>query len=431
LESTKENLINNYLADQRPWVVAFSGGKDSTLVLQLVYEMLLDKRVKVRKPIYIISSDTLVEPPNISSYLSKTLELIKQNAQALNLAINVNIVTPSVEERFWSKIIGKGYPTPTWWFRWCTSYMKIRPSRRAIAQITRKHGSVILLLGTRYSESSSRLTKMKGRQYNERGLNPHNDIPNALVFSPIENWKTDDVWEYLFKNNPPPWGGNHDFMLNLYRQASGGECPIILNINTPSCGGSRFGCWTCTVVKEDKAMKGFVETGEGWMEPLQDFRSWIKGIREDPSMRMNKRRNKTIGQGPFTPEARKMILLRLLKTEKEVKVRLISDEEISYIQTIWSKEFDLEFSAYKISKKYGREVIGMENIEFSQEEQQILDSLVSKYEVSPELIYKLIELVKIDYPNIDFHGAKAGLERAIKETIELDIRQEELVQLSL
>jgi DNA sulfur modification protein DndC len=224
---TLEILAESYLADDRPWVVAYSGGKDSTLVLQLVYETLIKLGPLATKPVHVVSSDTGVEPPNIAKYLDRTLTAIQADARARDVDVTCHLVRPKIEESFWAKLIGKGYPPPTRWFRWCTTNMKIKPSRRAIDGIVGRHGSVILLLGTRRAESSSRAQRMDRRGGNLRNLNPHHEIPNAYVATPIANWDDDEVWTYLFENNPPPWGTPHDDMLTLYRQALGGECPVL------------------------------------------------------------------------------------------------------------------------------------------------------------------------------------------------------------
>ncbi|MFD2113517.1 phosphoadenosine phosphosulfate reductase family protein [Thiorhodococcus fuscus] len=242
ISQTKESLREHYFADQRSWVVAYSGGKDSTLLLQLVYELILELGSGATKPIDIVASDTRVEAPNVEEYLADRLSRIESHARANGLPVHVHRVQPTPEQSFWGNLIGKGYPSPTRWFRWCTTKMKIKPSRAVIDGIVRKHGGVVLLLGTRIDESAGRAQRMEGRATNSRGLNPHGEIPDALVMTPIADWTTDQVWEYLFTHNPPPWGGTHDFMLDLYRQASGGECPVVLDLNTPSCGGSRFGC---------------------------------------------------------------------------------------------------------------------------------------------------------------------------------------------
>ncbi|WP_286019085.1 adenine nucleotide alpha hydrolase family protein, partial [Candidatus Venteria ishoeyi] len=121
VNQTKTHLAMNFTADTRPWVIAYSGGKDSTLTLQLVYELLLSLPVEKRKPVHIVSSDTRVESPNIENYLKTSLEQIQTHAEAENLNIHTHLVEPSVEQSFWGNVIGKGYPAPTRWFRWCTS----------------------------------------------------------------------------------------------------------------------------------------------------------------------------------------------------------------------------------------------------------------------------------------------------------------------
>ena len=332
IAQTEESLRTHYFADQRPWVVAYSGGKDSTLLLQLVYELLMDIGPTACKPVHVVASDTRVEAPNVEEDLADRLSRLAGHARANGLPFHVHRVQPTPEQSFWGNLIGKGYPSPTRWFRWCTTKMKIKPSRAVINGIVREHGGVVLLLGTRLDESADRAQRMEGRATNSRGLNPHGEIRDALVMTPIAEWTTEQVWEYLFTRNPPPWGGTHNFMLDLYRQASGGECPVVLDLNTPSCGGSRFGCWTCTVVKEDKSMRGFIDAGATWMQPLNEFRNWLKEIREDSGKRDGTRRNGSDGPGPFSSETRRLILRRLLELEKTVGRRLIDDAEITYIQ---------------------------------------------------------------------------------------------------
>jgi DNA sulfur modification protein DndC len=354
----RDELRQAYRHDDRPWVVAFSGGKDSTAVLQLVYEMVLEIGPAAHKHVHVISSDTMVEAPNVAAYVERVLKAIQADSDARGLKLTTHMVRPDLGETFWAKMIGLGYPSPTRWFRWCTTNMKIKPSRRLIDSLTATYGSVILLLGSRRAESSGRRTRMDGRRQNARQLNPHHEIPNAFVMNPIADWSNDDVWTYLYENNPAPWGASHDEMLNLYRQAVGGECPVVVDLNTPSCGGSRFGCWTCTVVKADKSMNGFIETGDDWMRPLAKFRDDLKVMREDPDLREKVRRDGSEGSGAFTPAARRLLLKMLLDTEKQVGLQLIRDEDIAYIQQIWSNDLRFTESALKIARDTGRLVEG-------------------------------------------------------------------------
>jgi DNA sulfur modification protein DndC len=415
-----QSMQELYLRDRRPWVVAYSGGKDSTALLQLVVLMLENLGANATKSVYVVASDTRVEAPNVSAFLASSLRHIAEFAQTRGFPLHVRLVQPDIKDTFWAKLIGKGYPPPTRWFRWCTSNMKIRPARRAIEEITLKSGSVILLLGTRRAESSDRSKRMEARARTELGLNPHHEIPNALVASPIEHWATEDVWDFLMTHNPAPWGSSHQFLFDLYRQANSGECPVVLDLHTPSCGGSRFGCWTCTVVKEDKSMQGFIQSGASNMQPLADFRDWLKVIRENSSFRSPTTRNGQNKLGPFTAQARQMILDRLLGIEKETGLELISDEEIAQIQAQWRVDFDYSDVAFAIARKHGREVAMNKPIPLPPGEESILEEVAVETDLDPALARELLELTAKLEIDQDQPGAisKADYNRALDRLAE-------------
>lgn len=424
-EQTLNRLREQYLEDQRPWVVAYSGGKDSTLVLQLVFELLLELGSRAKKPVYVLSSDTQVEAPNVANYVKKTLADIGNAATLRNLNLHAELVEPELNDSFWSKLIGKGYPPPNRWFRWCTSSMKIKPSRRAVERIAQEYGSVILLLGSRMDESSQRAKSIQSFSNNERGLNKHHEIPNALVFKPIVDWTTDEVWEYLYSNSPA-WGGDHDELIRLYRQANGGECPIILDLNTPSCGGSRFGCWTCTVVKQDKSMEGFIATGEQHMAPLNRYREALMRYRDEPGMRSQVKRDGSMGNGPFNPEGRKRLLRELLDTERESGLSLISDAQLASIQAIWHDEFDYTGEAARqIAADFGREVAMDTNAQGKQDAGQILEQAAMEQGINPEILKSVLQTVRYRASKIDAWGAKPQLDRELEDLITKAAKQAE------
>lgn len=429
LQATRDALRESYLSDSRPWVVAYSGGKDSTTVLQLVYELLLDLGPRAIKPIHIIVSDTMVEAPNVEEYIDQCLNAIRRHAASAGLeAVNVHHVQPPNDQTFWANLIGRGYPSPTRTFRWCTTKIKIRPARKVIDRIVAEQGSAILLLGTRSSESSSRAQRMEARKTNARGLNPHHEIPNALVMTPIADWTNDEVWDYLFVNNPAPWGMRHDFMLELYRQANGGECPVVLDLNTPSCGGSRFGCWTCTVVKEDRSMKGFLDAGEVWMRPLAIFRNNLKAWRERPELRNKKRRNEQPGPGPFTLAARQMILEELLETEREVPGRtLISDAEIQEIQRLWTKDGDGASSALRLAARYGRIMPALQgDSEMGDFRKELVAELAQQHEIQEQWVDDLMFLIDQKYSVSDLLVSRSALARDVRSIVEKAAEQEQI-----
>ncbi|MDY6831709.1 MAG: DNA phosphorothioation system sulfurtransferase DndC [Thermodesulfobacteriota bacterium] len=419
-------LAKLYLADNRPWVVAYSGGKDSTAVLQLTFNMLRTLGNQANKPVFIMTSDTRLEVPNVSDYVTLSLKKIDESAKALNLPLSIRLVQPLPEESFWGKLIGKGYPPPSIWFRWCTSNMKIKPSRREIDDLTKTCGSVILLLGTRISESAQRGRAMQAREGNSRGLNPHHEIPNALVATPIASWTTDNVWEYL-ANSDCPWGIDHSYMFSLYKQAGGDECPFVVDLNMPPCGNSRFGCWTCTVVKKDKSLQGFINSGEEYLQPLVDFRNWLIELRDKPGYRSGIKRNGTAGPGPFLPDARQEILERLLSIEKQTGLSLVNESELIYIQMEWAKEFDFQNRlAIEIALRYGRNFSMIEVKPNSiLPEDELVEQAALENDIDPDLLRKLLDIRRRDYPSLDKWGAKSAFEKSVGNLVEKAARQVE------
>jgi len=76
----ENEILDQYVNDEnlRPWVIAFSGGKDSTTLLQLVWNSLIRLEPRLRKrEIHIVCNNTLVENPMILKYVKKQLELIR------------------------------------------------------------------------------------------------------------------------------------------------------------------------------------------------------------------------------------------------------------------------------------------------------------------------------------------------------------------
>lgn len=345
----ESEIRDEYLQEHEfPWVIGYSGGKDSTLVAHLVFKVLLSlPKSQRRREVHIVSNDTLVESPLVIRHIESSLDMISEAAAALRLPIRTQITRPTLSHTFWVNLIGKGYPSPNRSFRWCTDRMKIQPTSTYIKERINEHESVILLLGVRRSESATRAASVR-RYDNGARLNRHNDLVGCYVFRPIVELTTDDVWEFLSEHDAP-WGGTHQSLIKLYRDAGGGECPVITQkSDAPSCGSSssRFGCWTCTVVDKDRSLEGFVESGFTEFGPLLDFRDWLVSIRNDPTKRSARRRNGKITitdsgtfiPGPFTVATRQEILDRLLALQSSVEVDLISREEVDEIKRIWSGE---------------------------------------------------------------------------------------------
>lgn len=343
-----------YQHDKRPWMIGYSGGKDSTLLCCLVMEMLqrLPKE-KVNKTVYIVSSDTMVENPIVGNYMHKMSKMIGETGSALK--IKADIIYPKTEDTFWCKVIGLGYPTPEApGFRWCTERLKIHPMNKYTLDTIKNNGEVVLLLGVRKAESVYRANNIRSREIEGKILVPHNDIKNAYVYNPLTEIPNEIVWEFLLKGDAKtPWGSDNKYLFSLYQGENlGEEQSVIGEIDKdkiPVTGNSRFGCWICTMVKEDKSLKAFIDRGETWLIPLRDYRNWMLELRTTPGAREYKRRNGamyrkadgSLGEGPFTMETRKEILRRLLQLEVDTGLSLITTEELKVIDSMWDSEGDL------------------------------------------------------------------------------------------
>ena len=153
----KASLQQLCLEDERPWLVGFSGGKDSTMLASLIFDIVLSIPAEQRKkPISVLCTDTRVEIPAIAEMIEGALDRMRKCSQQHGLNIEANLLKPMYEESFWVNIIGRGYPPPNRTFRWCTQRMKIDPVNDFVKQRIGHGAEAILHLGARPAESSAR-----------------------------------------------------------------------------------------------------------------------------------------------------------------------------------------------------------------------------------------------------------------------------------
>lgn len=366
-----------YLWDEVPWVIGYSGGKDSSAVLQLVWMALKDLPAEHRKKtVHVISTDTLVEQPMVAAWVDASHTRMRKAAVEQGLPVTPHKLTPDVHDTFWVNLIGKGYPAPRHSFRWCTSRMKINPSNNFIRSVVRDSGEAILVLGTRRAESQRRgrnMAKHDAKKVRDR-LTPNSNLPNSLVYTPIEDWTNDDVWLFLMQVKNP-WGHTNKSLLGMYQGASAdGECPLVVDSTTPSCGNSRFGCWVCTLVDKDRSMEAMIKNDDEkvWMTPLLDLRNDLGDFAKEKSRRDFRRLNGRIHleaskrgkghedlhvRGPYKKPVREYWLRKVLEAQQEIRrlgpeefqeLELISLAEMQEIRRIWlyeKHEFDDALSA--------------------------------------------------------------------------------------
>lgn len=409
-EIIKEIMIV-YKHDNRPWLIGYSGGKDSTLLVSLVYEAM--KRLKragskMHKKIYVITSDTMVENPIVKNYMHASSQSINDASKRDGLKIEANMIYPEPEQTFWSRVIGLGYPTPEPpGFRWCTERLKINPMNKFVNDRIQENGEIIILLGVRKGESLTRMKTITAREIEGKLLNMHNDIPNAYVYNAITEVPNELVWEFLLKDDcQSPWGADMKYLFNLYQGENLGEEQSVLGEvdreKIPVTGNSRFGCWCCTMVKEDKSLQNFIDRGATELIPLRNFRNELLKMRDNPQMRDNKRRNGTVyrkadgsfGLGPFTLESRRIILEKLLELENETGLELITIGELKAIDKMWDEEGDLScrklVDTYFKVKKVKLPWDDYKSPRFDDEAITSIEDVADKYDIPVELITKLI-----------------------------------------
>lgn len=355
-EDIIEEMTYVYKYDNRPWLIGYSGGKDSSLLVSLVVEVVMRlPEYERNKKIFIVTSDTGVENPIVKNYMHTSSEKINEFSRKINANIQADIIYPDVSQSYWNLVIGLGYPTPEPpGFRWCTERLKIIPMNKYTNDIIQRYGQIVLLLGVRKAESLARMRSISSREIEGKILTPHSDINGAYVYNPLTEIKNELVWEYLLRNNGiSSWGVDMKYLFSLYQGENLGEEQSVIGEvdkdKIPVTGNSRFGCWCCTIVKEDKSLQNFIDHGSTELIPLRDFRNWLVSIRQDPEFRDNKRRNGKVyqksngeyGFGPFKMSARQEILRRLLTVEKQTGFELITQDELKMIDTVWDSEGDL------------------------------------------------------------------------------------------
>ena len=442
-----DEIISLYKNDHRPWVIGFSGGKDSTVALQLVWGALARLSEAERtKPVHVISSDTLVESPVITAYIGGILAKINAAAKQQAMPFTADVVVPLLGDTFWVNMIGRGYPAPYRRFRWCTDRLKIQPANRFIEEKVSRYGEVVLVLGVRRAESATRAQVMSLHRKSGELVSRHSSLRSAWVYAPIEHFTTDDVWSYLLSVKSP-WGADNRQLLTMYRNAQAGECPLVVDTTTPSCGNSRFGCWTCTVVERDRSMEAMIESGEDWMEPLLELRDWLASTSEPESKheyREVRRRNGRIQQwgenedkivwGPYKLDVRREILRHVLDAQEEVRrtgpdpnIELISQDQLHEIRRIWRvEEGDWEDSIPRIH----REVTGRD-LEWVQEDapasseldERVLVDVCEDHGVSAGLMRELMDVQR----KLQGLGRRHGVQNEIEKILNKDWRDPERV----
>jgi len=320
--------MSEYGPRYKHWVFAFSGGKDSTTVLTYVTYLIESEQIDAPESITVCYADAGMEITPLYFAAMQILDMLKTRG------INVRIVKPEMDYRYFVYILGRGVPPPSNSFRWCTQHLKIEAMMRNLRSIYDETGEKFLLLtGIRQGESAvrdGRIAMSCSKDGGECGqgwyqITAPDDICDKLA--PILHWRVCSVWDWLKVYAPmPKYGG---WPTSILAEVYGGDDAEDLN--------ARTGCIECPLVKEDKSL-GIVIKMDNWsyLSPLRSLRSIYEELKL-PKNRLRKTGHqfKNNGEpvknhnrmGPLIMDARKWALAEILNIQNEINAVAIAENK--------------------------------------------------------------------------------------------------------
>ena len=385
-ELLKEQIKTLYIQDERVLSLGFSGGKDSSATLAITLEALLEiPKDKLCKTLYILYSDTLMELLPVQAHTYKVLDNIREFAKENGLPLKVMHSKPTLENTKWSMKFAKGIRTESQDNRWCTTRLKTDVQEKMLFDtFGTKDIETISIVGSRKDESADRAKRLTDNTIKGH-LKGHNLFSKSLVFAPIEDYSTDDVWTTLRTSKIGRTVLAADELYALYASTNGEgeECQTILGNSgdggkKPNCSNSqgRFGCWECGLQHgRDAALQG-MQKDYPYIKHLIEFRNWSVSTRDGQwevyrdvynhrdfkriQYNYDNHRFGMTAPGGMSIKARALGLEKLLECEMRVNesidFQLISDEELDFIQHRWILEGDFDLKAVAIAEKYGRRI---------------------------------------------------------------------------
>ena len=372
-ELMARQALGQLVADGHPLIVAFSSGKDSSVVANLAATAAADAVAAGRQAHVVIShADVGVENPSISELARSEIGKIKRFCQSKGVHVTVRISRPAFWDSFAVRVMGgRALPTFPDSRRDCTTDWKRLPAERELASISRDlladgWKPPVLMTGVRRDESTSRALSIASR--GERSVDTWVDATGRLRLSPLLDWASDDVWTYLGLCNAGVIEAYSDFAatMNVYQAAGGSSCVVVadaeLERHSKPCS-SRFGCWVCTAVREDKSLHQMIESEPGqygYMRPLAAFRDFIAYTQYDWTRRQFVGRSIEngfihIGADTYSPDMLAELLRYALSVQKLTGVEIVSAAQLIAIDARWSQyALAAPFSALRIWREVER-----------------------------------------------------------------------------
>lgn len=344
LNDIVEEMKELYLKDEKPWICSWSAGKDSSSVLELVFQMLLSlPKEKRHKTVHVLMSNTLVETEMMSRFMFKSMEYVNRAAKEFELPIKGKIVSPDLKDRFYYNTLGRGLLviSPKARGRWCSHRLKIKPTMARIRSIIDSSPQVgdielsylqdgqismfeedttrvVQLLGTRLDESAARAASIRFHEIRDTKFSRHSVFTNeVLCYAPLKYFTNDEIW--LTLPDRFAWGIEASEMEVQYGKGFFLECGLQDGgEEKQACGmGSRSGCVVCPAMglNRDKMLEGLISEGHTQLIPMYEWKRQLIEMRNDVRYREFERR-----------QWRKQHQKRLASAEEErSQIRLVGD----------------------------------------------------------------------------------------------------------
>lgn len=309
--------------------LAWSGGKDSTAAAALTLTALLRLRLSqpeaVLLPLYVTTGDTEVENPHVLAEAHDALDLLREWALGAGLDVRIISYKPRLADTFVVNVLS-GAMLPTYAGhrrRQCTFKWKLDPAAAALRNLIRDlrqelagaaetgdpiamgrldllsaDPTPVVILGTRHDESTIRSANMRKRGESAERIVEHD---GRHLLSPIADWCEDEVWEFLAIAGTAPnsvgadaavpypvWRPDFAAVIQLYRDAAGGECPVVAGAGKAGRAGcgARTGCHTCVQIASDRSLEAMAtDPRYHHVRPLLDIRNFLAAIQYDMSHR--------------------------------------------------------------------------------------------------------------------------------------------------
>jgi DNA sulfur modification protein DndC len=287
--------------------IAYSGGKDSTTLAILFLRWLKIRKISGLR-IILLHNDTLSEIEPMEYWARAFMQIFKRLASDFGNDVEIKIDRPPIIDTFYWRVIIRGYPAPTWNFRWCVKLLKTNPTSKTIGGLVNNY----VLTGVRETESHERAKNVR-QKYGGCPLGPSKCLAYYFLkfndgqtkkIAPLRDWTNADVWEFL-------------------RSVKDVDISDLLYLY--GCEEARYGCWHCTLATVQWGLHVLDERYLYW----DAVRLLYRRISDIPSLRFRK----TTGYsrlGALNACARSILLYLMRSSEQLSGVKLYGLDESCY-----------------------------------------------------------------------------------------------------